>query len=249
VTALDYTCNVCGEPCRTEREQLGRETPSCPTCLSTVRMREVTYLASLALFGAGLPIRELPVRPHLRAVGLSDWWEYGDRLAHHIDYRNTWYHEEPRLDITDVPDVEAGTYDLVIASDVFEHVLPPVQRAFDGAARLLKPGGAFVLTVPWAPDGETTEHYPDAVDYDVIDVGGHHEVDIVTASGERRRVREPCFHGGPGSTLELRVFSLPGILRCLAAAGFRSVRVLREDVEEFGIVRASAASLPLLARR
>jgi SAM-dependent methyltransferase len=249
MTLIDYTCNVCAAANRSPVEELSRENPSCMSCRSTVRMREVAYLASLALFGAALPIPELPVRPHLRGVGLSDWWEYADRLAHHIDYRNTWYHEEPRLDITDVPDGDAGTYDLVIATDVFEHVLPPVQRAFDGAARLLKPGGAFVFTVPWVPEGTTVEHYPDAVDYEVIELEDCFEVDIVTADGSRRRETAPCFHGGPGSTLEMRLFSLPDIKKHLAAAGFNSLRVLREDVREFGIVHPSPHSLPLLARR
>lgn len=103
-------------------------------------MREVAYLASVALFGTGLPIPQLPVRPHLRGIGLSDWWEYANRLAHRISYTNSWYHQEPRLDITVVPDEHAHQYDLVISSDVFEHVIPPLERAFAGATRLFKPG-------------------------------------------------------------------------------------------------------------
>lgn len=172
MTEIGYTCNVCGTACRAEPADLTRESASCGTCGSTVRMREVAYLASIALFGAGIPIPEMPVRPHLRGIGLSDWWEYADRLAHHLDYINTWYHQAPRLDITAVPDEHAGRYDLVISTDVFEHVLPPVQLAFDGAARLLKPGGGLVLTVPWQSEGETVEHFPEAVDYEVVEVGG-----------------------------------------------------------------------------
>lgn len=74
-------------------------------------------------------------------------------------------------------------------------------------------------------------------------------MDIVDSSGGRRRVPDPCFHGGPGATLEMRLFSLSGILRCLGAAVFTSARVLRDDVEEFGIVHHSQMSPPLLARR
>ena len=248
MSTLDYTCNVCGAACCSETEELGRETASCKTCKSTVRMREVAYLASVALFGTGLPIPNMPVRPQLRGIGLSDWWEYANRLAHRITYTNSWFHQEPRLDITDVPDHQAGQYDLVISTDVFEHVMPPVQLAFDGAARLLKRGGALVVTVPWQDDRDTLEHYPDAVDYKVVEVGGRHEVDLVLAGEVRRRVTDPCFHGGPGSTLEMRLFSLPGILEGLGRAGFRSVRVLRTDVLEFGIRHPSDLSLPLLAR-
>lgn len=38
--------------------------------------------------------------------------------------------------------------DLVVTSDVFEHVLDPA-RGFSEIARTLKPGGAHVFTVPW----------------------------------------------------------------------------------------------------
>jgi hypothetical protein len=37
-------------------------------------MCKVAYLARGALFGDGLPLPELPVRPELRGIGLSDWW-------------------------------------------------------------------------------------------------------------------------------------------------------------------------------
>jgi hypothetical protein len=138
---------------------------------------------------------------------------------------------------------------MVISTEVFEHVMPAVQRAFDGAARLLKSRGALVFTVPWRLEGETVEQYPATVDYEVIEVDDRHEVDILDASGSRRRVTKPSFHGGPRSTLEMRLFWLPDILATLAEAGFRSSRVLREDVLEFGIRHPSQLPLPLLARR
>lgn len=247
---VDYVCNVCAAPCRSAVAELGRESPSCPVCGSTVRMRAISYLASVALFGVGVPLPAFPYRPDLRGVGLSDWWVYADQLADRIDYTNTYYHDEPRLDITSPGAEHRGRYDLLIATDVFEHVLPPVGLAFAGAFEILKPGGAFVFSVPWRADGETAEHYPDAVDYEVVSMGGHHEVDIITTGGTRRRVTDPVFHGGPGNTLELRRFSLPGVLAELGAAGFPTARVLRESVPAFGIQQpAGDGSLPLLARR
>ena len=39
------------------------------------------------------------------------------------------------VDITQVPVAMAGGCDFVISTDVFEHVCPPVSRAFDGARR------------------------------------------------------------------------------------------------------------------
>src|ERR1019366_2746057 len=41
-----------------------------------------------------------------------------------------------------------ASFDLVVTSDVFEHVLDPA-RAFSEIARTLRPGGAHVFTVPW----------------------------------------------------------------------------------------------------
>ncbi|MCU1591254.1 MAG: Methyltransferase type 11 [Frankiales bacterium] len=44
-----------------------------------------------------------------------------------------------------------GSFDLVVTQDVFEHVLEP-DRAFAEIARVLRPGGAHVFTVPVWPD-------------------------------------------------------------------------------------------------
>jgi hypothetical protein len=66
-----------------------------------------------------------------------------------FSYRNTFFHTEPLIDIIDPPTELLGTLDSVISTDVFEHVVPPVERAFEGAFRLLKPGSALVLTVPF----------------------------------------------------------------------------------------------------
>jgi SAM-dependent methyltransferase len=40
------------------------------------------------------------------------------------------------------------SFDLVVTSDVFEHVLEPA-KAFAEIARTLRPGGAHIFTVPW----------------------------------------------------------------------------------------------------
>ena len=105
-------------------------------------------------FGQGMSISEFPIRPDLTGIGLTDCG-YAPRLSSKLAYRNTFYDREPRLDITDPPTDLEGTLDFLISSDVFEHVPPPVERAFEGVFRLLKPGGVFVLTVPYLLQGET----------------------------------------------------------------------------------------------
>lgn len=47
-----------------------------------------------------------------------------------------------------------ASFDLFVSQDVFEHVNDPV-RAFSEVARVLKPGGSHVFTVPWYPDRRT----------------------------------------------------------------------------------------------
>jgi SAM-dependent methyltransferase len=54
-------------------------------------------------------------------------------------------HRSEDLEAQTFPD---GAFDLVVTSDVFEHVLDPA-AGFREVARTLAPGGAHVFTVPW----------------------------------------------------------------------------------------------------
>lgn len=44
-----------------------------------------------------------------------------------------------------------ASFDLIITSDVFEHVFEP-HKAFAEIARVLKPGGMHIFTIPWIPN-------------------------------------------------------------------------------------------------
>ena len=48
----------------------------------------------------------------------------------------------------------------------------PVQRAFDGAAKVLKDGGLLVLTVPFDDRPQTVEHFPSLHTYRLAEVNG-----------------------------------------------------------------------------
>jgi hypothetical protein len=58
-----------------------------------------------------------------------------------------------------------------------------------------------------------------------------------------------CFHGGDGSTLEMRVFTETSLKETLTAAGFSSVQVASEDIPEFGVRHSETWSLPIVARK
>ena len=245
-----FRCNICGSDCECPRDRLDRATASCEGCGSTLRMRSIIGLLTRELFGELRPLGELPVRKDIRGVGLSDQLGYASRLGDLVDYTNTFYHQNPRLDITRVGDDLAGTCDFVLCSEVFEHVLPPVSRAFEGARRLLKPGGLLVMTVPYALEfSHTREHFPDLYKWCLEgDKFTGFRLRNLRRDGVEEVFDDLVFHGGPGSTLEMRLFSRDSLLAELRAAGFTDVRIADEDLPEIGVHWPCNWSLPVVAR-
>lgn len=221
-----------------------------------MRFRAVVGLLAGELFGSRLCIQDFPTSPRLRGIGTSDWEGYADRLATRMDYTNTFFHQSPHLDITRVPDELARSCDFLISSDVLEHVVPPVGAAFAGAKKLLKPGGLFVLTVPFRAFGEhTVEHFPDLNEW-TLQAGddGRWRLDNRRRDGSREAFTDLKFHGGPGSTLEMRVFTRESVMIELGRAGFHDIRVAGEQMPDIGVVwpafpdPRAGKSLPLVAR-
>ena len=64
-----------------------------------------------------------------------------------------------------------------------------------------------------------------------------------------REHRDLVFHGGPGETLELRLFALADLVAHLEAAGFCDVRVRREPNFAHGVWWPGADGWPITARR
>jgi Methyltransferase domain len=83
---------------------------------------------------------------------------------HSKDYSASYYYEDvPRGDYRNgfrSEDISALTFpdnsiDVFITSDVFEHVIEPA-KGFSEIARVLKPGGYHIFTMPWYPKLKTT---------------------------------------------------------------------------------------------
>jgi len=246
--AIAFRCNICGGKCAAPAAELRRELPSCPGCGSTVRTRGIVHLLTTELFGESIALPEMPQRPDITGIGLSDSEGYASRLAQKLAYRNTFFHAEPKLDIGAVPPGLSARYDFLIASDVFEHVAPPVSRAFLNARRLLKPGGVFVFSVPFSLEPDTVEHFPELHDYRLVHAGGAWRLENRTANGRRQTFTDLVFHGGPGSTLEMRLFSRGALEREFAAAGFVGTRFIDESYLPYGIVWPEPWSLPVVTR-
>jgi SAM-dependent methyltransferase len=246
---LIYRCNICGQFCNSKVTDLGRETPSCPGCGSTVRMRAIIHLLSLELFGQSLVLPDFPVRPEIRGIGLSDWERYANPLAHKLNYTNTYYHQEPKLDITKIDPLLAGTLNFLISTEVFEHVPPPVSLVFENAYRLLKPGGMLIFTVPYTKEGQTLEHFPELHNYEVVEQNGQYCLKNITVDGRQQIFEKLVFHGGAGSTLEMRVFAKASLQEEFSRAGFHELKIHPEPAFEYGIYWSHDWSLPMTARK
>lgn len=242
-----FRCNVCGTVSLIPEEGFARETISCTTCGSTPRFRAIVHAVSVGLFGQTLELPLFPELPQVSAAGLSDWDGYARTLERCFTYENTYLHRPPFLDITDPHGSRTGTLDLLIASEVFEHVAPPVSRAFDGARRMLAPGGLFVLTVPYRTEGETVEHFPRLGTHTVTELAGERVLVNRAADGAYEAYGGLRFHGGDGATLEMRIFALPDILAALDAAGFVDARVLDTRCAHFGVDMGGPGGWPIIA--
>ena len=248
---FDFQCNVCGaQNAGVPIAQVSnRECPSCPRCGSSLRMRSIVHLLGRELFGRRLLLPHFPVDKSIRGLGMSDWDGYARPLAEKFDYVNTFYHAEPRFDITAMPEEMAGRYRFVISTDVFEHIPRfALDRAFANARRLLRDDGFLLFTVPFEKTGETREHFPRLHDFRIEEGPRGRVLRNRTAEGVDEAFQDLVFHGGDGSTLEMRVFSEPDLRRRLAAAGFSRVAVGMKNEPRLGIVWPIDHSVPIVAR-
>ena len=245
---LVFRCNICGSHNAVLAAGLGREVPSCTKCGSTVRMRGMIHALSVALFNRSLAIPDFPRNKEIRGKGMSDWDGYAIPLSEKLSYINTYYHKPPRLDITAISPEDIGCVDFLMSTDVFEHVAPPVSRAFENARSMLRKNGAFIFSVPYALIGPTVEHFPNLHEYSIERRAEGSVLVNRTAAGTVEEFRDLIFHGGEGETLEVRVFSKDGLIDDLKRAGFSDVRILSEPCFEHGVYWPHLWSLPLIAR-
>ena len=187
----------------------------------------------MELFGESLPLKKFPTRKKVHGLGMSDSVQIAKALSKRFDYRNTCYDRQPKFDIMEPPPNEE--FDFIVASEVFEHVQPPIQTAFNNLARLLKPGGFVVFSSPWELKGDTAEHFPRLHDWQLVKLRSGYVLVNRTIDGQLETFAELNFHDGPGSILEMRVFSKSGLLANCAAAGFAEA-TFAADYAPFGIV-------------
>lgn len=244
-----FICNVCGASCPRPEQGLGRETENCAACGSTVRLRALIALLSQELFGVVMALPEFPVLRGIRCIGMSDAPDLARRLAEKFDYTNTFYHQAPQFDVTRPDPRDCGRYDFILSSEVMEHVPPPVERGFTALHGMLKPEGLLLMTTPYTLGGKTAEHFPELHEYTLAAPGRKTVLVNRRRDGSIETFENLVFHGGHGSTLEVRLFSEDSLRGVLLQAGFREVHFAGENCPEFGVEHSETWSLPIAARK
>src|ERR1700722_8324126 len=102
---------------------------------------------------------------------------------------------------------------------------PPIEAAFANLFRLLKPDGILILTSPYNLGDKTTERFTGLHEYSITSVGGKTVLVNRRRDGSIEVFEDLIFHGGPGSTVEMRVFQEEPLRENLLRAGFSSVRI------------------------
>jgi DNA-directed RNA polymerase subunit RPC12/RpoP len=232
---ISFKCNLCGRENALPRHLKHRELLNCSNCGSSARVRGVIYaLQREILRDTQTSLRDVSPRKHLRGIGMSDWTGYACDLERIFDYTNTFYHQEPRLDVTSNESVtKYENLDFVISSDVLEHVAAPVSRALLNIRGMLNESGLFILTAPYLEGYETIEHFPHLYDFKITQCNESYRLENKRADGYIETFDSLIFHGGPGSVLEMRIFGEGDLFNLLKYAGF-SCEVLEPSMEGLG---------------
>ena len=236
-----FRCNICNNQSEFKTDLSHREVVDCQYCGSTPRFRGLMYALSVGLFGKSMCILDFPEDKTVTGIGMSEWGGYAIKLAEKFSFQNTFFHTEPLLDLTNDNIERFSNLDFVICSEVFEHIVPPLYGPFLNLRRLLKPNGLLIFSVPYVNSEATLEHFPELFDYEVVSFRGQWIVVNKDRSGQWTIHERPIFHGGPGTVLEMRLFSERDVLFHLKGAGFINIKIHDQPVIDIGYFWAPVA--------
>ncbi len=230
---IKFTCNICGTKNVIPRERFHRELALCENCRSNARFRGIIYALSMNLFNESICLLDFPQR-EISGIGMSDWKGYANILKEKFKYKNTYYDQDPQLDIVGDTWKQYTELDFMISTDVLEHVKFPVLKAFENIYKMLLKNGVFILSVPYHIGLHTIEHYPSLHTFQILDFFDTKVLINRNIDGVLEIYENLVFHGGPGSTLEMRIFSKHDVVALLSMAGFQYIRIYEEPVLDIG---------------
>ena len=211
-------CGVCGHSGEfIHADAPTRENYECQACRASLRYRLQASAITTTLGWSDVPLAKVLDEPTFRKLSIYEPGIIGPfrrllrGLPHYIssyfwpDVALGEVHEEVRCEDARRLTFPDGSLDLVISSDILEHVRGPM-LAFAEVLRVLRPGGHHIFTVPlrWPLPGTT---------HGRVDYSGPDEVFLV----------QPEYHGSsvdPGGSLVYTDFGmdLPERLRELGFA-------------------------------
>ena len=226
-------CNICGATAGFINPERGKEGFHCTNCSATSRNRLVMYILGRVLGFGDEPVFRWPRQPAVRILEpcprgpqVAFLKEKFDYIMPEFDAEKIQSGADPRR-YSDIQNLAFPDefFDIVIASDVFEHVRNDVQ-GFREIYRTLKPypdtgggSGFFILTVPYDHQREQT----------------HHRVQV---EGERDiLVAEARYAGGGGVTLDYREYGRD-VLSVLREVGF-AVAYLEQEIPAYQIYKSA----------
>lgn len=203
-------CPVCGATF--EKLQPGpggvRREASCPSCGSLERHRLIALiLEGAAPLLAGADVLEVApssvTSPLIAALGP------GRHIRMDLDPAADGRSVTVQASLTDLPFAD-DSFDFALVLHVFEHI-PDDRRAMRELARVLRPGGAALVQVPWSPQLVTDED-PDA--------------------GPEERTRRF------GRADHVRTYGAHELSVRFAEAGLRTMRFLSRDIADPPVMQA-----------
>lgn len=219
----------CPERARNAQVSL-RESLVCDTCRSNARQRALAQILfdSIDAARSDVYLTEqasafyLHLRPHCRRLWGSEFtasWRQRLRLSIWLMRQGTpvWLRRE---DVTDLSFADRSI-DALASLDVLEHV-PDYRRALAQYARVLRPGGTLLMTVPF--------YSGQADNVELARVGG---------DGAIEHLQPPEFHGDPlsGGVLCFHHFGWE-LLAQMRAAGFAHAHAVRVRDPDNGLPEA-----------
>jgi len=233
---MSFICNITGKFFELNNNEKTRE--SGVRFGFNSRFRAVCYVFTKLFYGECKILNGLEQNKSIKGIGMSDSG-WASILENKFSYKNTFYHTSPYLNIYNNEHVNNyKDLDFIISSDVFEHIdpFPSVQIAFNNLYKMLKHGGFLIFSVPYSHD-EHIEHYPNLYDYTIKNENNKYILYNKTIDNKLEIFDNLYFHGGPGNTLEMRVFSKKSIISFLEKSGFINITFynIDEDMNKYGI--------------
>ncbi|MEB3316672.1 MAG: hypothetical protein VKO39_00800 [Cyanobacteriota bacterium] len=257
-----YICPICGQTNSRNGEGIHRELNVCSSCGSNSRFR-ATILSLLSVFTQEedeYDLAQAATDKSIRGIGISDSPVYAELLALKYNYINTFFHCEPHLDIENrFSFIEYQPIDFIVCNDVIEHTMLPPSEVIPILYEALQPGGILILCAPTYKLLHHIEKYPSFDHYEIEQTLKGFRVHFQSRLGVPFVDASPCFHGGPGRVLELRLISDENLVQNLRSVGFEVRRLGDSLLKKYGAwwperlerrdVKAEAIGKPLICKK